>query len=368
MLVVDMSNHGGEWTAEEVERAKAAGVRAAIIGAGPGSYGKWTQQQGRAAWAGGLEVMVYGFQELDTERRWNLTPEQWADAIVESAKGLPVRVWVLDAEDPTNGKDWSVEKRVEAYLRCARRLDELTGRRAEIYTGRWYLDGYLGGTHALSVGGRKLHNSWYDLEPDIDGLPYGGWTAADVFMEQFTGTTELGGQSVDLNWCYFIPGEEDEMAGEATELLLKVASVVAGWSTGQPFASVPEALSQFDALEEDDQRVLIGIGNTQRITGEIAHALEELRAVVEAMSPVGGGLTAEQIGIRLGSVEDALVAVGESLADWKAKADAKREAMAAKVEAAPAPVQERRATGEAPAEGEAAATEEKPKRGRRNDG
>jgi len=125
-----------------------------------------------------------------------------------SLDGLPVARWWLDVEDVDRGRAWTPEQRI-AYVQRALDAFAAAGVFAHIYTGGWFWRPYMADAGAFVRQGRKLWNSWYDGDPDVDGLPYGGWTAANVAIEQFEGTSIVCGQSVDKNWLYFTEDGED---------------------------------------------------------------------------------------------------------------------------------------------------------------
>jgi hypothetical protein len=188
-----MSMHGGPLVADEAACLVENSIEVAIIGSGPGNYGKWTEQQATAAHAAGMKVEGYTFLE------WGYVADIWVRSAIRSFGAMrPSRLWI-DVEDTSIRPplDW------EAYVQTA--LDEVRAHGIEtgIYTGGWYWRGHLGNSTAFAH--EKLWNSYYDGDPDIDGLPYGGWTTAAI--EQYQGTTELCGQSVDLNAIW----EEDDM-------------------------------------------------------------------------------------------------------------------------------------------------------------
>lgn len=194
-LGVDMSKWGGPLTADEATCLLLNGVQVAIIGSGPGNYGQYTEQQASAALAAGMAVEGYTFLE------WGYTADIWVRTAIQRFGAIrPARLWI-DVEDTAISPplDW------ESYVLTA--LDEVRAHGIEtgIYTGRWYWVGHLHDSRSFAA--EKLWNSWYDGDPDIDGLPYGGWTEASVAIEQYQGTTELCGQSVDLNAIY----EEGDM-------------------------------------------------------------------------------------------------------------------------------------------------------------
>ena len=107
--------------------------------------------------------------------------------------------------------------------------------------------------------GLPLWNAYYDGDPDEDGLPYGGWEHSAI--EQYQGTTDLCGQSVDLNFAKNLRPPE---TGDLEELVLLIASGVAGREDGVPFETVEQALVRFRQLELTDQRILMGLQLTQQ--------------------------------------------------------------------------------------------------------
>jgi hypothetical protein len=181
---------------------KAAGIGTVIVASGPGNYGLFARQQAEAALAAGLRLEAYTFLEFASD------PEWWVRQALARLDGLPVARWWLDVEDTDHGKSWTPAQRI-AYVQGA--LDAFTaaGTFAHVYSGGWFWRPYMGNTDVFARQGRKLWNSWYDGDPDVDGLPYGGWTAADVAIEQFEGTSLVCGQSVDKNWLYFTEEVEE---------------------------------------------------------------------------------------------------------------------------------------------------------------
>lgn len=199
---VDMSRWGGELTADEAAAMKAAGIATVIIASGPGGYGLMAGQQAGTTLAAGLRLEAYTYLEFESE------PEWWVREALARLDGLPVARWWLDVEDTEQGVDWTPDRRI-AYVQRALDAFAAAGVFAHVHSGGWYWRPYMGNTDAFARQGRKLWNAWYDGDPDIDGLPYGGWTAADVAIEQFAGTSLVCGQSVDKNWLYFTEEGED---------------------------------------------------------------------------------------------------------------------------------------------------------------
>lgn len=82
--------------------------------------------------------------------------------------------------------------------------------------------------------------------------------------------------------------EEDPLTPEEKELMLLTASIVGGWSTGQEFVSVPEALTQMRIWEDRDQRVLMGIGIlNDSINQTVAVLSEHLNATASSRRTLG---------------------------------------------------------------------------------
>jgi hypothetical protein len=84
-----------------------------------------------------------------------------------------------------------------------------------IYTGSWWWPSGTGNTTQFCH--LPLWNSYYDQDPDVDGLPYGGWTAADVAIEQYSSTTVIAGRGRDLDHIY--EQEEEDMTADQVKAI-----------------------------------------------------------------------------------------------------------------------------------------------------
>ncbi len=70
-----------------------------------------------------------------------------------------------------------------------------------LYTGRWFWVGHMGNSKDPAWRRFRLWSAHYDWNPDIDfgDNPYGPWTLAEVIGEQYQGSTNVAGGTVDLN-------------------------------------------------------------------------------------------------------------------------------------------------------------------------
>jgi len=269
---VDMSRWGGALTAEEAAAMKAAGIATVIVASGPGGYGLMARQQGESAVAAGLRLEAYTYLELESD------PERWAAEALGRLDGVPVARWWLDVEDTGHGRAWTPAQRI-AYVQRALDAFGADGVFAHIYSGGWYWRPYMGNTDVFARQGRKLWNAWYDGDRDINGLPYGGWTAADVAIEQFEGTSLVCGQSVDKNWVYFIEeGEDMELRARVERLERLIGGNGVDDSQGK-------RLIGEDALAWMDGRgfsLILGLANAQgAIAGASTGGAHEHVATVE---------------------------------------------------------------------------------------
>lgn len=200
-LAVDMSRWGGDLTAQEAYGLQQEWISTVILATGPGGYSTNFHVQADDAVAAGLRLEVYIFLE------WTGHPKAWVREGLQAIadyRDLVERIWI-DVEDTQHPVpvDWMDQ------LTAALDEAELWGKPVGIYTGRWYWVGHLGNSQEFAE--RQLWNSWYDNDPDIDGLPYGGWTRESVTIEQYTGTTIIAGQSVDSNAIYIEPEGENNL-------------------------------------------------------------------------------------------------------------------------------------------------------------
>jgi hypothetical protein len=254
---VDMSRWGGDLTAEEAAAMKAVGIATVIVASGPGGYGLMARQQGESGLAAGLRLEAYTFLEFESD------PEWWVREALARLDGLSVVRWWLDVEDTEHGRSWTPEKRI-TYVQRALDAFAAAGVFAHVYSGGWYWRPYMGNTDVFARQGRKLWNAWYDGDLDVDGLPYGGWTAADVAIEQFEGTSIVCGQSVDKNCLYFTEeGEDMELRARVERLERLIGGNGVDDNDGK-------RLTGEDALAWMDGRgfsLLLGLANAQVAIG-----------------------------------------------------------------------------------------------------
>jgi len=164
---VDCSQWSGELTVDEAIEMFSVGITTVIVATGPGDYGHLAHQQATAAVAAGLAVEGYLFLEFGFD------PVAWVKDALADLEGIPVARWWLDVEDTEGGRDWAPERR-GAYVQIALDTFATAGIFAHLYSGGWYWRPYMGNTTRFADQGRLLWNSYYDGDPDIDGLPYDG--------------------------------------------------------------------------------------------------------------------------------------------------------------------------------------------------
>lgn len=127
--------------------------------------------------------------------------------------------------------DCEIDGITDDIIESALALVENQGHRPVIYTARWWWQGHYGDRTTFSY--LPLWNAYYDADPDIDfpHASYGDWGLGQLMGEQFTGSTELVGVTVDRNTFRqeFIEG--DDMPNK--EALAKVATL---YATAQAYA------------------------------------------------------------------------------------------------------------------------------------
>jgi hypothetical protein len=84
--------------------------------------------------------------------------------------------------------------------RCLERI-EAAGKKTAIYSAPWFWVGHLGNPRWSWLKQYRIWNAYYDGDPDTDfaTAPWGPWMSDDVIGEQYQGSTEIEGVSVDLN-------------------------------------------------------------------------------------------------------------------------------------------------------------------------
>lgn len=198
-IVIDMSNHGGDWTVSEAQAAWNLGARTVMPGSGPGWYGLKTYQQASTGFKNGFALEAYGYYEFGG----NI--EVFAHESRAALKDLDRYVGRFWADFEDTSAAYSVGQRIDFINRALEAYDRVWKDqcRVEFYGARWYHQGYLG--NADNWKDRQLMNAYYDGDKDIDGLPFGGFTRDSVAIEQYQGTTSFGGQSVDIGYLYKLP-------------------------------------------------------------------------------------------------------------------------------------------------------------------
>jgi GH25 family lysozyme M1 (1,4-beta-N-acetylmuramidase) len=145
MQGIDVSNHQGliDW-----HRVAAAGYGFAWCKVSEGSTYRdaFAPRNLAAAAAAGLLVGGYHFA-----RPASSSPEVQAQLAASQVKAATLPL-VLDLEQDAATAGWSMAQRLDWAGRFLARADALTGHRAALYTGAWYLAHQLGGGGALPTG------------------------------------------------------------------------------------------------------------------------------------------------------------------------------------------------------------------------
>ena len=189
------------------------------------SFSKPSQQWWEDRRAEGLEVMVQnlwtgGFASnkgIKAVAATNLKRARAAGLIIAAyANASPPDWWSIkiqmDNIKANAGAEWPnlVDFAVDVEIPRTNlaRVTELSdaleseGKTADVlYTARWFWSGYMGNSLDPRWLRWDLWSAHYDWNPDIDfpSSSYGPWVLADLVGEQYTGTTNIEGQSIDLN-------------------------------------------------------------------------------------------------------------------------------------------------------------------------
>ena len=195
---VDISVYQGRVEPPTWRSLRALGERVAVVGSWHGlSANPHAGHNLGAARAAGLRIATY--VALNGSVAGREAVERGLRACGSTRRDLAFVALDCEIDGITPGTVADAERAVrEAGLRPA------------VYTARWWWRDRFGDPHDFAH--LPLWNAAYDGDPDIDfaRVPYGGWAAADVIGEQYTGTTSLAGLDVDRNSFRrsFVLGEE----------------------------------------------------------------------------------------------------------------------------------------------------------------
>lgn len=246
-IVLDLSNN--DLSTLDPAGFKAAGVTGVILGVF--SRGDAPNQMRKAAQAcRDAGLTIHGFYGLIYfgDDYGEVRDTHWA---IQLAQEFGVRrVW-LDCETDANLNGWTAaptptpEQRVAAIGRCVT-LVRSAGLSPGIYTGGWWWPSGTGSSTAFAR--LPLWNSYYDQDPDVDGLPYGGWETAAV--EQYSSTTYIAGRNRDVNRIYETEEDALKLTEAQTEnLLLRLFAGKEFVSTESREQRLERALAELDKTE-----------------------------------------------------------------------------------------------------------------------
>ena len=196
------------------------------------------------------------------------------------------RVWVDCEKDAievpfSDARTATPEQRVDAIWRAVAFIED-AGLSAGIYSGSWWWDPNTG--RCTEFAHLPLWNSYYDGDPDIDGLPYGGWTTAAV--EQYSSTVPICGRATrDVNRIY---EEEDAMTKDEIRAIFKEELAAAERDHLITGSTLPDYVAQLFGAKESTYFLADGTPDPR---------VNELRDYIQAMAK--GGVTAPLIYAKL---------------------------------------------------------------------
>jgi len=224
MLAVDISNYGGELSADTVSAWKDAGITRVIVGVARDT--NLAHRQLRAAADGGMEVQAYCYMYPDSG------PDTLLERVAIASHDITLsRVWV-DFEEDGLGQQEAVCTWIQ---RCLEAAEGRWPGKVGVYTGRWWWVPYTGNTERFCH--YPLWVAQQDGDASLSFAPFGGWQECAV--KQYTNTTEFCGYSVDLNFY-----EEDDVDEQARKdiLVLKLTQHLAGLALKGEWRDLANAL------------------------------------------------------------------------------------------------------------------------------
>lgn len=194
-FALDISNFTEEVTPAEAASLKAAGFDRVIVQV-VNERTLTHRQQIPVLLAAGLEVECYVYVWFSAGEAFVRDRVRWA-CLEAKAAGASDVMW-LDCEQSdgdTPGFDY-VHQPVSPIIRAAVTAVQEQGMQPGIYTAAWWW--IPGASNSTEFNYLPLWDAYYDLDPDIDPVDYGGWQAPR--MSQYEGSTAFGTVgSVDLN-------------------------------------------------------------------------------------------------------------------------------------------------------------------------
>ena len=182
---IDISKYQGSVDQATWRALKKSGQEVAVVGSWHGRDGNPHCEENllRAA-AQGMKIATYTV----------LNGSQPGNAAVSQGKSFCGNVW---SDLRFVAIDCELDGITETHIRQAEAAIIAEGQTPIIYTAYWWWHDHFGNPNSFSH--LPLWNAYYDQQPDIDfqKLPYGGWQ--DVVIEQYAGSVQLEGVTVDRN-------------------------------------------------------------------------------------------------------------------------------------------------------------------------
>jgi len=216
MLTLDISNYGGELTAQIVADWKTAGVQKVVVGVDLRSENVLlARRQLAVARDGGLRLGAY------REAYWGADVQASMQLVAGALAGFKIEDVGLAFEDNVP-VGYSAQELVRAWIQHNLEVAERIWGHDHtcLYTAAWWWNPYTNSSQHFMD--QKLWVADYNGIPDGTFAPFGGWT--QCFRHQFRGSVDFCHYSVDVNY------EEDDMADLVTQKQATRTALLQHWA------------------------------------------------------------------------------------------------------------------------------------------